>query len=55
MDTAVNTLATTVNAASLWGVFNSAVPFVSVVVLVSMGFYIVRRMLKGVSTTKTRI
>lgn len=55
MENAVNTLSTTVNATSLWGVFNDAVPFISVVVLVGLGFYLVRRMIKGVSKGKAKI
>ena len=55
MDNTVQALATTVNAASLWGVFNSAIPFISVVVLVGFGFYLVRRMIKGVAKGKAKI
>ena len=55
MDNAVTTLSTTVNAASLWGVFNSAVPFISVVVLVGFGFYLVRRMIRGLGKGKAKI
>lgn len=55
MENTVTALATTVNAASLWGVFNDAIPFISVVVLVSLGFYLVRKMIKGVAKGKARI
>lgn len=55
MSGAVNTLATTVTADALWGVFGDAVPYISVVVLVGFGFYLVRRMLKGVSKGKAKI
>lgn len=55
MANAVSTLSTTVNAASLWGVFTDAIPFVSVVVLVGLGFYLVRKMIKGVSKGKAKI
>lgn len=55
MENAITTLSTTVNADSLWGVFNQTIPFISVVVLVSFGFYLVRRMTKGVSHGKTRV
>ena len=55
MPNAVNTLATTVNANALWGVFADAVPYISVVVLVAFGFYLVRRMIKGVSKGKAKI
>ena len=55
MANAVNTLATTVTAESLWGVFGDAVPYISVVVLVSFGFYLVRRMIRGVAKGKAKI
>lgn len=55
MANAVNSLSTTVNAGSLWGVFADAIPFISVVVLVGFGFYLVRRMIKGLSKGKAKI
>lgn len=55
MKNAVNTLATTVSADALWGVFGDAIPYISVVVLVGFGFYLVRRMIKGLSHGKTKI
>ena len=55
MENTVTALATAVNAASLWSVFNSAIPFISVVVLVGFGFYLVRRMIKGVAKGKAKI
>lgn len=55
MSGAVNTLTTTVTADALWGVFAAAIPYISVVVLVAFGFYLVRRMLKGVSKGKAKI
>lgn len=55
MENTVTALATTVNAASLWGVFEDAIPFISVIVLVGFGFYLVRRMIKGVAKGKARI
>lgn len=55
MANAVTTLSTTVSADALWGVFATAVPYISVVVLVGFGFYLVRRMIKGVSKGKARI
>lgn len=55
MGTAVSTLSSTVNAAALWSVFNDAIPFISVVVLVGFGFYLVRRMIKGVAKGKAKI
>ena len=55
MGNAVTTLSTTVSADALWGVFATAVPYISVVVLVGFGFYLVRRMIKGVSKGKAKI
>ena len=55
MENAVNKLCTTVTADALWGVFADAIPYISVVVLVAFGFYLVRRMLKGVSKGKAKI
>lgn len=55
MNTAVSTLATTVSADALWGVFANAIPYISVVVLVAFGFYLVRRMIRGISKGKAKI
>ena len=55
MENAVTTLATTVSSDALWGVFAGTVPYISVVVLVAFGFYLVRRMIKGVSKGKAKI
>lgn len=55
MANAVSTLATTVSADALWGVFGTAVPYISVVVLVGFGFHLIRKMIKGVSKGKARI
>lgn len=55
MENAITTLSTTITANNLWGVFADALPFVSVVVLVSFGFYIVRKLIKGVAKGKARI
>lgn len=55
MANTVTALSTTVSAASLWSVFNDAIPFISVVVLVGFGFFLVRRMIKGVSKGKAKI
>lgn len=41
MANAVNTLATTVSADALWGVFNTAVPYIAVITLFAFGFYVV--------------
>ncbi len=55
MENAVQVLSSTVTANALWGVFADAVPYISVVVLVAFGFYLIRRMIKGVSKGKAKI
>ena len=55
MTNAITTLQGTVSSEALWGVFGQAVPFIGVVVLVGFGFYLIRRMIKGVSKGKAKI
>lgn len=55
MENAISTLTTTVSSASLWGVFANTIPYISVVVLTAFGFYLVRRMIKGLSKGKAKI
>lgn len=55
MENAISTLTTTVSANSLWGVFADAVPYIAIVVTVGLGFYLVRKMIKGVAKGKAKI
>lgn len=55
MENAVAKLASTVSADALWGVFADAIPYISVVVIVAFGFYLIRRMIKGLSKGKAKI
>lgn len=55
MTNAISTLSATVSSDALWGVFGNCIPYIGVVVLVGLGFYLVRRMIKGVSKGKARI
>lgn len=55
MANAVGKLATTVSADALWGVFADAIPYISVVVLVAFGFYLIRRMIKGLSKGRAKV
>lgn len=55
MENAISTLSTTVSSDALWGVFGNTIPYIGVVVLVALGFYLVRRMIKGVSKAKARV
>lgn len=55
MSEAVTALSTTVSGDALWGVFADAVPYIGVVVLAGFGFYLIRRMIKGLSKGKAKI
>lgn len=55
MNEAITSLSTTVSSDALWGVFASAVPYIGVVVLVGFGFFLIRRMIKGVSKGKAKV
>lgn len=55
MTNAVSALSTTVSSDALWGVFADAVPYIGVVVLVGLGFYLIRRMIKGVSKGRAKV
>ena len=55
MENAVSTLATTVSSDALWGVFANCINYISVVVLVAFGMYLIRRMLRGISKAKAKI
>ena len=55
MSDAVSTLSSTVTADSLWGVFADAIPYVAIVVVVAFGFYLIRRMIKGLAKGKAKV
>lgn len=55
MTNAVSSLSTTVSGDALWSVFADAVPYIGIVVLVGFGFYLIRKMIKGVSKGKAKI
>ena len=55
MSNAVSNLATTVSSDALWGVFGNSISYISVVILFAFGFYLIRRMLKGLSKGKAKI
>ena len=55
MADAVSTLSSTVTADSLWGVFADAIPYVAIVVVVAFGFYLIRRMIKGLAKGKAKV
>lgn len=55
MTNAVNTLATTVSSDALWGVFADCVPYIGIVTLVALGFYLIRRMIRGIQKGKAKV
>lgn len=55
MQTAISTLESTVSADALWGVFNTAVPYIAVITLFAFGFYIVRKLIKHIAKGKAGI
>lgn len=55
MENAITSLSSTVSGDALWGVFNTAIPYIAVVVLAAFGFYLVRKMLKSLSKGKAKV
>lgn len=55
MTNAVAALSNTVSSDALWGTFGECVPYIGIVVLVALGFYFIRRMIKGVSKGKAKV
>lgn len=55
MTNAITSLSTTVSADSLWAVFGECIPYLGTVIIVALGMFLVRRMIRGVSKAKARI
>ena len=49
MENVVTQMTTTLSPAAVWGVYGSIFPFIGSMVLVSLGFYLVRKQLKKTS------
>jgi len=54
MDAVITALSTDINATSIWGAVEPIVPFVGVMILVSLGLTFLRRAVKGASKGKAR-
>jgi len=54
MDTFITALTSAITPTVLWGMLGDAVPFILVMVLFSLGYYIVRKLVKGASKAKVR-
>lgn len=44
-----------ITAASLWGVMSSLIPYLVIIVPVALGFYFVRKLIKGTAKAKVRL
>lgn len=44
-----------ISASSLWGVLTSLVPYLVVIIPVALGFYFVRKLIKGTAKAKVRM
>lgn len=52
MENVVTQMTTTLSPTAIWGVYGSLFPFIGSMVLVALGFYLIRRQLK--KTSKAR-
>lgn len=55
MNSTLSSLITYTGSIQLWNVFKIFVPFIAVVVLVVFGFYLIRRMIIGLSKGKSKV
>lgn len=55
MSAFITALTGSLTSSSLWGVFTDIVPFLAIIVPVALGFYFVRRLIKGTSKAKVRV
>lgn len=56
MENAITSLTTSVTGASLWASFAGVVPFLAVIIPVSLGLYFVRKLIRGAGNKgKTKI
>lgn len=54
MQAFITALTTAITPTVLWGMLADAVPFILVMVLFSLGYHIVRKLVKGASKAKVR-
>lgn len=55
MDTFITSLQSQLTGAALWAELNPAATLIGAVVLFAFGYFIVKRIIRGVSTGKARI
>lgn len=44
-----------ITANSLWGVLSSLVPYLKIIIPVALGFFLIRKLIKGTSKAKVRM
>lgn len=52
MENVVNSIATSISAAELWGVVQTIVPILAISVLFGLGFYLVKRIINKTKKAK---
>ena len=55
MTNVVSSLSTTISNANLWGEIANAVPIIGVAVLFALGYWVVRKTVKGISHAKAKM
>lgn len=55
MNTVVDSLTTTISNANLWSEIGHAVPIIGVAVLFALGYWVVRKTVKGISHAKAKM
>lgn len=55
MENVVTATTTALSAENLWGVIGKTVPILAIAVLVGLGFYLFRKITKGMAKGKARI
>lgn len=55
MESAINTISTSITADALWGQVGAIMPFVSVIVLFGFGFVLVKRLLNAKKIQKGKM
>ena len=55
MDGAVNALSSNVTTSLLWSNISSLMPFLGTMILFGFGFYLLRKIIRGIRTGKAKI
>ena len=55
MDSAVNALQTNVSTSSLWANIGTIMPFLGTMILFGFGYYLLKRVVRGIRSGKAKI